>query len=66
MSKTRFALAGMMSVLPTSIMAHTTDVPHSHPHLMQLDLSQALPPTLLLLTAAALFYAASVVVRRRK
>ena len=66
MSKRMITVAGLMSAFPALTVAHTTDVPHAHPHLMELGLSQALPPTLLLLTAVALFYAASLVVRRKK
>ena len=66
MSKPNLTIAGMMTMSPAFAIAHTTDIPHGHPHLMDLGLSQALPPTLLLLTAVALFYTARVVVRRRK
>lgn len=67
MSATRAVLAGAMVMFPGLAYAHTTEVPHGHPHLMDLSAGASLiAVSLFAVSVTLLVVARRAAARRRK
>ncbi|MEM6495609.1 MAG: hypothetical protein AAGB04_27655 [Pseudomonadota bacterium] len=67
MRATMASLTGALLLVSGAAMAHTTDFPHSHPHIMDLSVGSSLLAAALFSVSVALVLAARrAAIRRRK
>lgn len=66
MSKLRAVLTGGFTLSSGAALAHTTEMPHSHPHIMDLSVGSSLIAVALFSISVALLLAARHVAARRR